>query len=119
MRAADELCGAYDPIAITKAAIIGRCRSVPRPGAANARRGRKLSSVERLVRVLRETGFEIPAKYVLTRHRPGPWQRSAGAWSWSISMVDPYFEVGSPDSVKALLKAKHLEQGLDGTVYAG
>lgn len=74
------------------------------------------TSVEKLVTRLRNEGWEIPDNYKFERLRPGHWQRSAGAWSWR--MTAPGFEMGSPDSVARCLKAKELNGGDHGTMYA-
>lgn len=49
-----------------------------------------MTPAERLVARIRSTGILAPAGIVLpegvtaVRLRPGPWQRSAGAWAWRL-----------------------------------
>lgn len=41
----------------------------------------------RLVRRLRDAGLYLPEKdehYALCGHAPGHWQKSSGAWAWSL-----------------------------------
>ncbi len=53
----------------------------------------------------------MPEDYRFRRCYHGHWQRSAGGWSWSIhgNPANSLFEVGSCDSVNALLKAKEWD----------
>lgn len=47
----------------------------------------------RLARRLREAGATLPMRdeeYVIARHTVGYWQRSAGAWVWSLDLPDFY-----------------------------
>ncbi len=78
------------------------------------------TSVERLVELLRKEGYEVPEAYEFKRLNPGHWGRSSGAWSWMITAMG--FEVGSPDSVGTILKARGIiraETNLShGTIYA-
>lgn len=74
------------------------------------------SSVERLVQKLRKYGYHIGDGWLFTRHRPGHWQRAAGAWAWSIRW-QPAGEIGSPDSVRRLLKAKGFCDGVYNEIY--
>ena len=45
---------------------------------------------KRLVRRIRAAGRKLPLpddRYAIERLRPGHWQRSAGAWSWCLSVM--------------------------------
>lgn len=75
-------------------------------------------SCTRLLRFLREQGVELPGPdrhWRIVRTRAGYWQRSAGAWSWSLEWrsdngdltgapTAAYHSIGSQYSVSECLK---------------
>jgi len=73
-------------------------------------RRRRPTPVERLVeRLQRLNALPVGYRFEFSRTRAGHWQRSAGAWSWSLwcepeDGVGGRFEVGSQLSVGELLK---------------
>jgi hypothetical protein len=68
-----------------------------------------MTSVQKLVAKLKAMGYKIPRGWKFQRFYPGHWQRSSGAWVWRIYWK--YGEIGSPESVKACLKAKAYCRG--------
>jgi len=69
-----------------------------------------MTSVEKLVKRLREEGYSIPDGYIFRRTYAGHHQRSAGAWLWYIWTPDGQ-EFGSCESVKECLEANTLSIG--------
>ncbi len=63
--------------------------------------------IKRLCKKLKEQcGIECdPASF--RRLRPGYWQRSMGAWSWSIRSLNSAFEFGSCDPVTVCVRKDH------------
>jgi hypothetical protein len=75
-----------------------------------------MKSVERLVNRLRAEGWIIPDDWKFQRLYPGYWQRSAGAWSWTITGT--MCDIGSCDSVARCLKASSLNRHRFGEIIA-
>lgn len=70
---------------------------------------------ERLVARLRAEGFiREDASVKFERCYPGYWQRSAGAWSWTV--YGDGVDIGSTETVTRLLKAKQLGWGVNGSI---
>ena len=82
------------------------------------RKPAQLSSVSKLVKKLRKHGYEIGRGWKFERCYPGHWMRAAGAWSWVIRWGRCRREIGSPDPVRVLLKAKKFHNGPYNEVYA-
>lgn len=61
---------------------------------------------ERLIKRLKADGFSIPKEAVFRRLYPGHWQRSAGAWVWTITAHG--CDIGSCDTVYDCLRATQL-----------
>lgn len=62
---------------------------------------------ERVVKRLRDMGVDVHPESEVRRLYSGPWQRAAGAWSWSLfhpSMKQGY---GSQHAADELLKCAH------------
>lgn len=68
-----------------------------------------MTSIDKLVDKLRKHGIKIPNDYEFRRNYPGYWQRSSGAWSWTIHWHGG--EVGSSDPVKVILKSSAIHDG--------
>lgn len=67
---------------------------------------------KKLIRRLREMGFNIPEGTTVQRTYAGRHQRSAGAYSWTFQHIDSkYFGVGNIGSmylIKDLARAKKI-----------
>jgi hypothetical protein len=62
----------------------------------------------RLARRLREMGQDVPEGMVLRRTHAGHWQRSQGAWSWTLDAPDfSGLCYGSHYAASALVRCRH------------
>ena len=71
---------------------------------------------ERLIARLRSEGWSIPDGATFRRLNPGHWQRSAGAWVWTIT--GHACDIGSCDTVRDCLKATRLVPFAYGEIIA-
>lgn len=74
--------------------------------------------IKRLCKKIKEQiGIECdPVSF--RRLRPGYWQRSAGAWSWSIRELNGIFEFGSCDPVTRCVRKDYRLVMEDDELYA-
>ncbi len=83
---------------------------------------RKRDSELLLERLKREGFIAQDGDVRFTRLYPGHWQRSAGAWVWSVSGLrddGSFFEVGSCWRVGDCLRASELCWGSNGSIEIG
>lgn len=75
--------------------------------------------VGKLVSALRaELGDDaVPDGWIFERHYPGHWQRSEGAWSWSLRWRYVNWMIGSQESVADILTGFAHEEGEDGNLH--
>jgi len=79
-------------------------------------KARAMKSVERLALRLEREHQILADVSTFSRTRAGYWQRSAGAWSWTMRLHDR-LEIGSQYPVKELLKADKLSIGMSFGAY--
>ena len=69
--------------------------------------------IKRLCKKIKEQlGIECDPT-TFRRLRPGYWQRSSGAWSWSMRTLNGIFEFGSCDPVTMCVRRDHKLEWLD------
>ena len=69
--------------------------------------------LDRLIKQLREDGYEVPDGLTMHRTYAGFWQRNAGAWSWWAADRLGREVLGSQWGITDLLKADSIEVGDD------
>lgn len=89
---------------------------------APRRKGRNASKMSiELLKRLKAIGVELPGAdddYYIQKTNAGHWQRSAGAWAWSLEIIDPEkhhhrtSQLGSQYTLTELLKG-YFDAGLD------
>lgn len=62
--------------------------------------------IHKLIEKLRQNGIQVPKDAKFRRLYVGRWQRSAGAWVWSLQ--SGIWEIGSCSSVTVCVKSKTL-----------